>query len=284
MGLGDLPTEILLEIADFLYWSSDQYSLAQTNQRSWVTLKKSLYVHALRLAEEPENWERKWAHVGLLIATAARAVDAEMFSKLIAFRESPDDFAEECEVALANAISHGQIELAKAVLGSGVHLNLSNLHIQTDSGILCDMPAFHAAAYKGQVDMIRLLFDRDADPYVKDRQGFMPLWIATFYGMTEVMRVLLEFGVRADGRDQDGHEHEPIPADLFLIVFQEKLEEYNEGMYLVPGGQPRLNSLVPFALLLVWARRNLSGFYWITERIQTSRMVQPAICHYIWQY
>ncbi|KAJ5638594.1 hypothetical protein N7528_000984 [Penicillium herquei] len=293
MGLDNLPTEVLLEIADCLASISDINSFVRSNRRCWTTLNQYLYVFALKWAEDNRDCRTNrlmWAvengklesvqkfidfcptkcttdpprtlpiipSLGALIMVAARVADVEMFEKLIAFREGPDDLTSEFEGALGSAISYGRVELIKAILGSGVNLKFTNLPTLTNFDVsnfdiipayhIRAMPALHAAAYLGRADIIRLLLDHGVNPYMKDRQGFMALWIATFYGMTEAMRALLEFGVRADGRDRDGQGQEPIPDNIFLDIFLEKLAVYSMGMHLVPRGERRLNSVVPLCV------------------------------------
>ncbi|KAJ6024086.1 hypothetical protein N7540_004883 [Penicillium herquei] len=199
---------------------------------------------------------------------AARAGKAEMFSKLIAFSEGTDEFATQCEAALGIAIPYGLIELAKAVVEIGVHLEFTHIPISNFSGVICRMPALHAAAYLDQVDLLRLLLDHGLGPYMKDQGGLTPLWAATFYGVTEAMQVLLKFGVRADGRDQNGQGHEAIAGNLFSSMFREKLNDYLNPMHFVPGGPMRLNCCKPLCVAACnWRFATPSG---CTER-------QPAV-------
>lgn len=50
----------------------------------------------------------------------------------------------------------------------------------------------HAASSGGQAEIVRLLFDKGADPDVPDKNGRMPLRIASLYGQKKAMKLLTD--------------------------------------------------------------------------------------------
>jgi ankyrin repeat protein len=67
------------------------------------------------------------------------------------------------------------------------------------SGQTCLM----ASVLRGKVEFVRLLLEHGADPNIPEKDGYTPPHGAAFQGRTEVMKVLLEFGVVPKDNDDN---------------------------------------------------------------------------------
>ncbi|KAJ5365577.1 hypothetical protein N7517_008463 [Penicillium concentricum] len=67
------------------------------------------------------------------------------------------------------------------------------------------------------------LLEHGADPYLKNRYGFMPLWTAAFLDRTFLVDSLLEYGVNPHGLDANGNMQELMPIEEFRVMALEKL-------------------------------------------------------------
>lgn len=68
----------------------------------------------------------------------------------------------------------------------------------------------HSAAAAGQLKLVNLLLDNDADPNTREQNGSTPLHIAAENGNSEIIRALLFNGATLTIRNQD----EKLPIDL----------------------------------------------------------------------
>jgi ankyrin repeat protein len=68
----------------------------------------------------------------------------------------------------------------------------------------------HWAAYWGNIDVVKLLLERNVDPNIKNKFGRTPLHMAAFWGHDDVVKLLLVRGADPTVKDKDGR----TPLDL----------------------------------------------------------------------
>ena len=64
--------------------------------------------------------------------------------------------------------------------------------------------ALHAAASRGDLEIVRMLLQAGADPNARQEGGFVPLHSAAQNGNVPVAELLLKHGAKADARDDKG--------------------------------------------------------------------------------
>ncbi|KAJ5797654.1 uncharacterized protein N7503_006950 [Penicillium pulvis] len=285
----NLPSEILVAIADHLDSLAEINAFARTNRRCYGALNRHLYRSA-----DP-YFEPIWAVEHGRVATLRHFIDAgciasayfaesllrasasqghvELVKLFICygekFRGDPDFH---CQNALSAAIQGDHFEVVELLLGNGADLDGPfeegnkpfDLAIQSDSGpkigflsrigvdffqlgpnkftalhiaiksrklnsvealLQCGLnpnavdgygnAPIHGQGYFGypgyKKTLSQVLLEHGADPYLKDENGFMPLWLASYKGLEREVESLLEHGVDPNGLDREGNPQVPIP-------------------------------------------------------------------------
>lgn len=99
--------------------------------------------------------------------------------------------------ALANAIAEGNVEEVKKRLGRQAH-RINDRRPSTGSTPLSD------AAFRGNLEIVKLLIDRRANVNATNRDGNTALISAAFMCRTEVVRLLLDKGAETSPRNNRG--------------------------------------------------------------------------------
>jgi ankyrin repeat protein len=60
------------------------------------------------------------------------------------------------------------------------------------------------AAFKGHVDVVKLLLEHGADPNIQNEYGDTPLHMAVYWGRVDVVKLLLEYGADPTVRTRTG--------------------------------------------------------------------------------
>ena len=97
---------------------------------------------------------------------------------------------------LKDAVDASDFAAVKAAVEAGVDLN-ENRHR--------DGPALVAAAYNGNLEIIKFLLDKGADPNIVTPYGVTPLINAAIKGHTEVVRLLISRDANVNAQDKNGY-------------------------------------------------------------------------------
>ena len=95
-----------------------------------------------------------------------------------------------CSLSYFNAATNGDTEKVLTLLDEGIDVNTTFPIVRTH--------ALMVAAAFGHVDTVRALIDRGADVNAKDLTGWTPLHAAAFKGNMQIIRLLLEKGAVAE--------------------------------------------------------------------------------------
>src|SRR5687767_11074016 len=98
---------------------------------------------------------------------------------------------------LGLAIFFGNRELAKMLVEEGADVNTASANAQR-------VAPLHAAAAVCDLEMIRILLDRGADPNARQQMDYTPLHTAASRGDIEMAKLLLSYGAARDVRGEDG--------------------------------------------------------------------------------
>jgi uncharacterized protein len=98
---------------------------------------------------------------------------------------------------LGLAIFFGNRELARVLVGEGADVNTASTNAQK-------VAPLHAAAAVCDLEMMRILLDRGADPNARQQMGYTPLHTAASRGDIEMAKLLLSYGATRDMRGEDG--------------------------------------------------------------------------------
>jgi ankyrin repeat protein len=95
-----------------------------------------------------------------------------------------------CSLSYFNAATNGDTEKVLALLKDGIDVNTTFPIVRTH--------ALMVAAAFGHVDTVGALIERGADVNAKDLTGWTPLHAAAFKGNMQIVRLLLEKGAVAE--------------------------------------------------------------------------------------
>jgi cytohesin len=94
------------------------------------------------------------------------------------------------------AKSRNLAEVKRLITDCGINPNIQDVDGSTP---------LHVATQYGYPDVVELLLEYGADPYVKDNKyGWTPLHYAAWNGSVEVAKLLLEYGADPNVRNDDG--------------------------------------------------------------------------------
>ena len=199
MPLSDLPTEIILDIADQLD-DAGMNALAHTNSQIYQFLNKYLYRHDVTRAR---SRSLTWAIENRVETTVQQAVDAGGHLDPI-----PECF----HIALQDSAARGDVNLVAALLKlDGINPNLGR------------NPPLVLAAHHGHSTVVGLLLAMsNIDPNVRDEVGLTPLYHSCLRKHPSVVRQLLA----RDDIDLNTHKNTAW-TPLILAIESRNMEVIN---------------------------------------------------------
>ncbi|KAJ5194476.1 hypothetical protein N7491_001814 [Penicillium cf. griseofulvum] len=150
--------------------------------------------------------------------------------------------------ALHMAAMKGKENAVRALLDCGFNPNF--IDYEGDAPIHCVAKAYRRTSLnfsEVQLGVTRALLEYGADPYLKNRYGFMPLWVAAFLNRTVFLDILLKYGVNPHGLDANGNMQEPMPIGEFRVMVRERLSDYTSH-YPQLGHDGHLNCCTPLCI------------------------------------
>ncbi|KAJ5404401.1 hypothetical protein N7509_004272 [Penicillium cosmopolitanum] len=127
--------------------------------------------------------------------------------------------------ALHIASAYGKLRAVNALLDCGFDPNFIDDHGDAPIHILNRSRRGPGRSFsilpKDYENVTGTLLKRGADPYRRDRYGFMPLWIAASLGRDIDVELLLKHGVDPNGLDANGNSPKPIPLEEFQEMIKE---------------------------------------------------------------
>ena len=97
-----------------------------------------------------------------------------------------DEIADEMKIEFVHAATYGDIDRVRELLDMGVK---PNIKIRFNS-----YTALILASIGGYTDVVTLLFSRDTDPNIQNRDGYTALMYSSMYGYIDIVRLLLDRG------------------------------------------------------------------------------------------
>lgn len=134
--------------------------------------------------------------------------------------------------AMANAISSGDVDAVRREIENEPR-SVHDRHPGSGATPLSD------AAFRGNVDIVRLLIEQGADVNATNRDGNSPLIVAAFMCRTDVVELLLENGASVSHKNERGE----TAIDVVSGDWSDGLAEYYESLGLATGSKVDLDYL-----------------------------------------
>lgn len=164
--------------------------------------------------------------------------------------------------AMYRAIDNGCTSVIKTML----KYDNVNVRCLDDDG----RSLLHAASASGQVELVRLLNDKDLDPNALDKQGQTPLHGASRHGKLEVTKVLIELGANPAIKDDFGR----TPWTVAWQYGQTQIMDILEGNAITAQGN---STSIPNAKNLpLWSLIRLGLVDLIQEAIAAKESEPPT--------
>lgn len=181
--------------------------------------------------------EKKYLYIHTKVITVSRFVNSGALKLLMDYKDDGFICDSESNSLLHLASEHGDLEVVDELIERGsnvnrknsllvtpLHLAVKNNHIKVvlrllSNGVDIDSkdkynctPLFYAVEAEGiDIDVIRLLMEYDANPYIKGGMNYSPIILAIKRERTDIVRVLLE------------NKLNHIPNDKFYTTYSDDL-------------------------------------------------------------
>jgi len=103
----------------------------------------------------------------------------------------------------------------------------------------------HLAASEGHVDVAKLLLEHGADPNAQDKHGNTPLHDAAFEGHVGIVKLLLDHGADPTAKNKDGDTPLDLAKERGHREVVSLIEEFHIEKWLRRGGEPSRPGAAP---------------------------------------
>ncbi|CAI7649704.1 unnamed protein product [Penicillium glandicola] len=210
-----------------------QAALAEAMEYGQVEVAKVLFNNGINLQYVYGDGKRP-------LHLAAQSNNAEIIKFLSSHNVDRYHLDRRSTSALHIAALGGKENTTQALLDCGFNPNFVDDEAKAHKGIQTRFP-------QNNWTVISALLQHGADPYLKNRHGFMPLWIAAFLNRTVVVGSLLEYGVNPHGLDANGNAQEPMPLEEFRVMVREDLADFSAHSPQL-GHEGYLNCCTPLCI------------------------------------
>ncbi|CAH0003596.1 unnamed protein product [Clonostachys byssicola] len=201
MGLHDMPTELLVDVASYLEKDADVNNLARTSRQQYTQLNSYLYARNVARYDHMKHGYGEVYRRIALIRAARSGGPLETFRKAMQANNAKrsENRRKLADMALREAVYYGHADLVRLQLAIDEDLDITKTR-QFGRSMLYSPEALRNEA------VFRVLLDSGRfDPFAKDNQGMTLLFQAAAQGRLPVCRILLALeGIDPDAKDSGG--------------------------------------------------------------------------------
>lgn len=223
-----------IKLADILF--QKEVNLNKENKDGWTPLDLAEYKERLALAEKIKQHGGIHGSAWSNQTNVATKVTADKFFKSKGSQQVT--LAETAKIVLG-----GNTELAKTILESQPSIVNQSLHDESTLLII--------ATYEKNLDMVKMLLNRNANTSLPGKNGITALHIAARLGSLEILDTLLQFQADPSQRDKEGNN----AIDWAIQLNQENTATHlldnlknkgttPQGRYLINAAKNNLTPLV----------------------------------------
>jgi hypothetical protein len=135
-------------------------------------------------------------------------------------------FAADGFFPLGLAAFFGHRAIVEFLLTNGAEVNTASRNAQR-------VTSLHGAVARRDVEIVKMLLERGADPNAPQERGFVPLHDAAANGNLELVQLLVKRGAQVNAKAEDGK----TPGDIATQRGHKEVAEWLEGRWKVPQDQ-----------------------------------------------